>query len=78
MEKSCSSRAQAVFHPSAPKAEKRPLLNLQTTCNGMVALVRQYLVNSKLFTEDQAVGLLLCRCVTPRRQQPDVFPGRQQ
>lgn len=61
-EKPCSSRKQAVFHPSG---KMRALLNLQTTCNRMVAWVRGYLVKSKVFTENQAAGLLSCRSVTP-------------
>lgn len=54
-EKPCSSRKQAVFHPSG---KRRGLLNLQTTCNRTVARVRA-------FTGDQAAGLLSCRSVIP-------------
>lgn len=40
MEKPFSSKAQAVFYPSAEAEKARALLNLETTCNGMVAQVR--------------------------------------
>lgn len=40
MEKPFSSKAQAVLYPSAEAEKTRALLNLKTTCHGMVALVR--------------------------------------